>query len=710
MKRTYLWLLVLLIPAALLLPFSGQFAFTSYSSYSDLAISHYPNAVFLLRSLKEYHQLPLWSSTILSGYPFAANPLSGLWYLPGWFALLFPLPLGLNLTAILHMLFGGFGMALFLRDQKLDWSAATAGGLVFETLPRYFGHFASGHLTFVYAIAWTPWLLYAASQAGKRQSGKRISWYQGIILSLILLADIRWAAYAGLLWAAYRLFLALNGEKSPFRNLIRVGWDSSCQVCLAALLAAPLLLPLIEYIQLSTRGLMRPEDTLFLSLPPARLFGLIIPSLDGNTEFTVYSGAFAIVSFLWIALYKRKDSTVRFWIWTAAASLLLTLGSFLPGIQYLVQIPGFQLLRVPSRFVLIAGCSFAVIAAHMVQGFLEEESLKRKEAFFSRLGVAGVMGFTQLAVLGIGVLGGTTSLNLIWGAAACCLAGCFIFLRDRKLVSSQVWIGGVFLLLLLDAPGINSLNVYFRKPEIVLNQGQDAAAYLHMQEGPFRVFSPSYSIPQQTAAVQGLELANGVDPLQLSAYARFIENASGVPSKGYDVVLPSLGNADHCCDNQAYLPEPQALGLLNIKYYAAEFDLSVPGLEKVARFGETRVYENQQVWPRAWVQPEDAAAREKISPVGDLILKSNTVQMSATGPGVVVLSEILYPGWHVTVDGVEERIIPIYGLLRGVAIGSGQHAIQFAFYPRSVQIGVSLCILGWVLLVGYTFLTRERRS
>jgi hypothetical protein len=196
----------------------------------------------------------------------------------------------------------------------------------------------------------------------------------------------------------------------------------------------------------------------------------------------------------------------------------------------------------------------------------------------------------------------------------------------------------------------------------------------------------------------------------LSAYARFIENASGVPSKGYDVVLPSLGNADHCCDNQAYLPEPQALGLLNIKYYAAEFDLSVPGLEKVARFGETRVYENQQVWPRAWVQPEDAAAREKISPVGDLILKSNTVQMSATGPGVVVLSEILYPGWHVTVDGVEERIIPIYGLLRGVAIGSGQHAIQFAFYPRSVQIGVSLCILGWVLLVGYTFLTRERRS
>jgi hypothetical protein len=709
MKRNYLWWFILLVPAALLLPYSGQFAFTAYSNYSDLAISHYPNAIFLLQSLKEYHQLPLWSPTIFSGYPFAANPLSGLWYLPGWFALLFPLPLGLNITAILHMALGGFGMAFFLRNQKLDWPAATAGGLVFETLPRYFGHFASGHLTFVYAIAWTPWLLYAASQAAKRQPGKRVSWYQGIVFSLILLADIRWAAYAGLLWAAYRLSLALAGERASFRNLVRVVWDLFCQVCLAVLLAAPLLLPLIEYVQLSTRELMRPEDTLFLSLPPARLFGLIIPSLDGNTEFTVYSGAFAALSFLWIALYKRKDQKVRFWVWAVVVSLLLTLGSFLPGAQYLVQIPGFQLLRVPARFVLIAGCSLAVITAYMVQDFLEEASLQRKEAFFSRLGVAGVMGFTTLAVTGIWALGSTLSLNLIWGAAACCLAGGFIFLRDHRWIPPHVWIGGVFLLLLLDAPGINSLNVYFRMPEAVLNQGKDAAAYLQKQEGPFRVYSPSYSIPQQTAAIQGLDLANGIDPLQLSTYARFIEKAGGIPLNGYGVVLPPLGNADHCCDNQAYVPDPHTLGLLNVKYVATEFDLSVPGLEKIASFGQTRLYENQRVLPRAWVQPDNTAVGENISAVHDLILKPNTVQMSATGPGVVVLSEILYPGWHVTVDGIEERILPISGLLRGVALRSGLHTIQFAFYPGSVQIGVTLCILGWVMLAGYSLWKRKER-
>ncbi|HEX2980540.1 MAG TPA: hypothetical protein VHO48_09775, partial [Anaerolineaceae bacterium] len=94
-RMKYGW--VLALPLVMLLPFLGQFAYPIHSSFSDLAISHYPNAVFLRRSILVYGQIPLWSGSILSGYPFAANPLSGLWYPPGWLALLFPLPFGLNL-------------------------------------------------------------------------------------------------------------------------------------------------------------------------------------------------------------------------------------------------------------------------------------------------------------------------------------------------------------------------------------------------------------------------------------------------------------------------------------------------------------------------------------------------------------------------------------------------------------------------------------
>ena len=87
-----LWLLLFLVPPLVLLPSIGQFYYAPGSSFSDLAISHYPNALFLLNAIKTGQGFPWWSPSILSGYPFAADPLSGLWYPPGLLALLLPLP------------------------------------------------------------------------------------------------------------------------------------------------------------------------------------------------------------------------------------------------------------------------------------------------------------------------------------------------------------------------------------------------------------------------------------------------------------------------------------------------------------------------------------------------------------------------------------------------------------------------------------------
>ncbi|HNR47580.1 MAG TPA: hypothetical protein PKO03_10940, partial [Anaerolineaceae bacterium] len=88
MKRRLLLILALALPLLIYLPTINQFALSASSTYSDLLISHYPNALFLARGLTQWHVIPLWSNTILSGYPFFANPLSGLWYFPGWLALI----------------------------------------------------------------------------------------------------------------------------------------------------------------------------------------------------------------------------------------------------------------------------------------------------------------------------------------------------------------------------------------------------------------------------------------------------------------------------------------------------------------------------------------------------------------------------------------------------------------------------------------------
>src|SRR5512146_1883271 len=99
-----------ILPVLILLPHLAQFPFQPGSSFSDLLVSHFPNGIYLQRALSQWRTVPLWSPAILSGYPFGADPLSGLYYPPGWLALLFPLPLGFNLVVVLHLIWGGMGM------------------------------------------------------------------------------------------------------------------------------------------------------------------------------------------------------------------------------------------------------------------------------------------------------------------------------------------------------------------------------------------------------------------------------------------------------------------------------------------------------------------------------------------------------------------------------------------------------------------------
>jgi hypothetical protein len=139
---------LLLTPLILLLPFLNKFLYPgSGAPYSDLTITHYPNAIFLLENIHQWGTIPLWSGTILSGYPFFANPLSGLWYPPGWLALLLPLPLGFNLLVGLHLAWGGWGLYRLLRLEGLSKPAALLAGLSFACLPKLFSHYGAGHLT-----------------------------------------------------------------------------------------------------------------------------------------------------------------------------------------------------------------------------------------------------------------------------------------------------------------------------------------------------------------------------------------------------------------------------------------------------------------------------------------------------------------------------------------------------------------------------------
>jgi hypothetical protein len=62
-------------------------------------------------------------------------------------------------------------------------------------------------------------------------------------------------------------------------------------------------------------------------------------------------------------------------------------------------------------------------------------------------------------------------------------------------------------------------------------------------------------------------------------------------------------------------------------------------------------------------------------------------------PGLVVLADSFYPGWHATVDGTPAPIVATNYLFRGVPAPAGTHRVRFVYSPASVWIGGVLTIL-----------------
>ncbi len=68
-------------------------------------------------------------------------------------------------------------------------------------------------------------------------------------------------------------------------------------------------------------------------------------------------------------------------------------------------------------------------------------------------------------------------------------------------------------------------------------------------------------------------------------------------------------------------------------------------------------------------------------------------------PGLVVVADMYYPGWHLTVDGTPAEILRTNRAMRGVALPEGTHHLVFRYDPLSFRVGIGLSLLGLSALV-----------
>jgi len=688
-----IWLLpILLDPLAV--PFQPGADFT------DLLVSHWPNAQYLRSSLHEWGQFPLWNSQILCGAPLVADPLFAIWYPPTWLTLILPISFAQNLSFWLHLILAGVGMFFLMRSEGASDKAAFAGGLLFGGSPKLVGHVALGHISLVSAVAWTPWVMLTLRRA---IVGLNLPWQNavkraalaGLMIGISFLADPRWLAPLFLLGGSYAfkefIFKRREHGAGILRKALILGMF--CTI-IALLIAAGQAIPLTQFALRSTRAHLLQDGGSFGALPADRLLGLLFPAYGGWGEWQVYFGFIGMALVLFGLL--SKESGRLYWLGVALAGYALALGDATPLYGFLTAtFPFMGWIRVPARFIFVSYLAMSVLAArglHALEAVRGGESRK-----LLRIAIVGLAVFTSGIAIGALILirPEAISSQLTWWIPmllAWLMMG-LVLMRKRE-SQKNISRAAVLLALIIIEIGIMDFSLLSMHEKPFTNPSTDLILEaLDTEQDVGRVFSLAYNIPQHIAAQMRLELADGVNPLQLQSTWDFMSQAVGFNRTQYSVTLPPFPDGLLQGADGSKL-DPVLLGRLNITHIVAATPLQADGLKLIGVWDNTYLYRNEFARPRAWVEVSDgireSAAIRLWSP--------NRIQIEVRGPGRLVLSEIDYPGWVVTLNGDSGVIEAHNGLLRSIELPDGSSMVEFHYQPWDVYIGAILTFMTVLIL------------
>lgn len=666
--------------------------------YSDLTTGHLPISLLVHRSVGEMGQFPFWNPVILGGQPLVGDPLAGVTYPPHWLTYLFPTLAAYNLLLWLHLLLAGWGVYRLARALGLSKSPALAASLAFAGTPRLMGQWSLGHVTLTYAVSWTPWLLFATHRAmtsGPNRQLRRFALAGGILGGMVGI-DPRWGPPAGLLAALLGLYL-WYAERQPRLDLGALA-GAGLGLAAAAGTSAALLLPMWQFTELSTRAALSVAEGNALALPPAGLFQVLLPQAGAWPEWQAGLGT-AVVLLAILGVVRGRKVV---WLWLAVAFLgwMLSLGPTTPLYDLArVVLPGMSLARVPARFTFLAALAGSLLAGEGMEALEEatgDSSLARRLRLAALAGASLVVLSAVGLTIAIGLPSTTDPLFPAWPALVAFLSCLLVFESLGSRGRRRAWQGAALALVAVDLLFLGLGGVERRPAALKAPPSSVVAAGW----GEGRTYSPSYAIGQAEAAAWEVEMADGVHPLQLAAHWDFMADTASFDSDGYRVTLPPFPGGDPKPRREVAFDLPR-FGLLNVTAVVSDYRLKVPGLKLLDHGNGIWVYRNPEARPRAWVQ-----ASADLDPAGSwteasiLEWSPNRIEMEADGPGVLVVSEHLYPGWRAAVDGAPVEVIAIGGVLRGTHLEAGAHRIDLAFRPDRAILGAAVTAAAWLLVAG----------
>jgi uncharacterized membrane protein YfhO len=91
-----------------------------------------------------------------------------------------------------------------------------------------------------------------------------------------------------------------------------------------------------------------------------------------------------------------------------------------------------------------------------------------------------------------------------------------------------------------------------------------------------------------------------------------------------------------------------------------------------------------------------------------------TYEVNSVKGGVVVFSEIYYPGWTATIDGEEAELGRVDYVLRALQVKPGKHEVVLSFFPKSIKRTETVAYVAYAILIlvilGAVYMEYNRRK
>ena len=496
----------------------------------------------------------------------------------------------------------------------------------------------------------------------------------------------------------------------------------------------------------------------------------------GNQPMTagpVYVGAFVLMLFV-LGLFIVKGPLKWALLVATILSILLSWGrNFMPFTDFFIDyIPMYAKFRTVASILVVAEFTIPLLAMLALKQLLDEpEKMKSRLKFIgiSFLLTGGVallfslmpkvffsdfVSQSEMQAMSqipadqlMPLLNNLTEVRMSMFTSDALRSFYIILIGTGLLLSvmmgklkKEYGIGFILVLCLVDMWTVNkrylndSMFVSKSVREAPMQKSEAIDHILQDKSLDYRVLNLSTSTFNENETSFYLKSIGGYHPAKLRRYQELIDaHIQPEMQRLYGALNKAAGDMTQVNGDSVF----PVLNMLNTKYFILPLQggRSVP-LENPYTYGNAWFVDkihyvdnaNQELdmTGKLSLRHEAVADKKFQKQLGEAVVQdtSSLVRITAYEPnkltydvnsgkgGVIVFSEIYYPGWTATVDGVEQELGRVDYVLRALQVKPGHHEVVLSFFPKTIDRTETVAYVAYavlLLLIIYLIVTCVKR-